>query len=190
MPEVGETHLQMIEALKNPPSKALICQPIEYIYCDHYRQRVLCSALDRVADEGKPGSKLALSILRFLESDFGVHVLDEEEDLFPLLRRRAQWEDRLEKVLGQLSAEHLADKEDCEQIQLLFRDGLKSSGDWKSLLRRFASNERHHLLLENAIVLPLARARLTESDLYSLGRRMAARRGIEYPGGDYAFRPS
>ena len=46
------------------------------------------------------------------------------------------------------------------------------------LLARFAANERQHLIVENAIVLPLARARLSEDDKQKLGMRMAARRGL------------
>ena len=38
---------------------------------------------------------------------------------------------------------------------------------------------RHHLTLENAIVLPLARIRLTADDLRNLAQRMSARRGIK-----------
>ncbi len=38
------------------------------------------------------------------------------------------------------------------------------------------------LVNANAVLLPLARRRLTEADLKELGRDMAARRGIVYPG--------
>jgi hypothetical protein len=40
----------------------------------------------------------------------------------------------------------------------------------------FAAQERRHLIVENAIVLPLARVRLTPQDLETLRRRMLQRR--------------
>ena len=49
----------------------------------------------------------------------------------------------------------------------------------RQLLTRFADNESQHLMTENAIVLPIARSKLTESDLKILGESMAARRGVD-----------
>ncbi len=47
-----------------------------------------------------------------------------------------------------------------------------------SVLTRFASHVRRHLAAENAILLPIARARLTRRDLQNLSRQMRARRGL------------
>lgn len=113
--------------------------------------------------------------------------MDEEEDLFPLLRRRAEPDDEVNAIIGQLSQEHATDDLDAR----LLVDGLvpfktrqmsaAQRSSFRDLLRRFAANERRHLIVENAIVLPLAHARLTQADLNTLGRRMAARRGLPYP---------
>ncbi|MCB2076099.1 MAG: hemerythrin domain-containing protein, partial [Novosphingobium sp.] len=122
----------------------------------------------------------------------GLHVLDEEEDLFPLLRRRTELEDRIDDTLEVLCQEHDADRRDAHDIV----EGLSALAErgaarplkvaFRKLLRRFAANERRHLTVENAIVLPLARARLTADDLRNLGRRMAARRGLDFPGMPHA----
>ncbi len=45
-------------------------------------------------------------------------------------------------------------------------------------LEGFVAHERSHLALENAVVLPIARLRLTERDLVDLSNRLAVRRGI------------
>ena len=49
-------------------------------------------------------------------------------------------------------------------------------------LRTFAEAQRRHIAWENSLVLPLARKRLTAKDLETMGRNMAARRGIAYLG--------
>lgn len=175
-----------LQALDTMPPAAQLTTPLDYIVADHFRQRVLCSVLDDMAETGVVDRDLAAVAQRFLKTDFATHVIDEEEDLFPLLRRRSQPEDRIEDVLGDLSQEHASDKIDVDAIverlqAIVDSDDNAAGDDFRSLLRRFAVSERRHLIVENAIVMPLARARLTRDDLRNLGRRMAARRGLDYP---------
>ncbi len=181
-----EAKAMALQALDTMPPAAQLTMPLDYIFADHFRQRVLCSVLDDIAETGMVDRDLAAAALRFLETDFTTHVIDEEEDLFPLLRRRSQPEDRIEDVLGDLSQEHASDKIDVDAIverlqAVVDSDDNAAGDDFRSLLRRFAVSERRHLIVENAIVMPLARARLTRDDLRNLGRRMAARRGLDYP---------
>jgi len=58
-------------------------------------------------------------------------------------------------------------------------DGAELSGDDCALLTNYANQARRHLILENAIVLPLARVRLTDDDLDTLRLRMMQRRGLD-----------
>ncbi len=182
-----EAKAMALQALDMMPPAAQLTTPLDYILADHFRQRVLCSVLDDFAETGALDRDLAAAALRFLKTDFAPHVIDEEEDLFPLLRRRSQPEDRIEDVLGDLSQEHATDKLDADGIIDGLGTVLETEGndsvdeDLRALLRRFAASERRHLIVENAIVMPLARARLTRDDLRNLGRRMAARRGLDYP---------
>lgn len=176
-----EKRLMALKAMKERPADALFGEPLEFLFADHFRQRVLCTVLDDMAADGPGDREIRTAVLAFLKRDFGLHVLDEEEDLFPLLRRRAEPDDRIKDVLGELSAEHSKDKEDCDLICNRLEAGSLTRRD-KDLFRRFASNERHHLVIENGIVLPLARARLNKGDLASLGMRMAARRGVVFAG--------
>jgi hemerythrin-like domain-containing protein len=177
-----------LETLNTMPPAEQFLSPLDYIFADHFRQRTLCAMLDRIATEESVDRKAVATVLRFMRGDFGLHVLDEEEDLFPLLRRRTEPEDRIEDILAELCQEHDADRKDASDI-VEGLEAIEESGAhrpptsaFRRLLQRFAANERRHLTVENAIVMPLARARLNADDLRNLGRRMAARRGHDYPG--------
>ena len=173
-----------LDALQSQLPEELLTEPLEYIFADHFRQRTLCSVIDEIAETREINKELVAAVGQFLKSEFGLHILDEEEDLFPLLRKRAEPEDRIEQVLDDLCEEHASDKVDASEIIDLFAkvdsSGGKSRINQKSadLLKRFAANERQHLAVENAIVLPFARARLSDKDMRQLAERMAARRNI------------
>ncbi len=116
-----------------------------------------------------------------------MHTRDEEEDLFPMLRARCLPEDGIAGALAQLSREHALDgdlagfiRADLEAVA----GGHTRSPPLRLSLnaRAFAETQRRHIGWENRLVLPLAKKRLTGSDLERLGRAMAARRGIAYPG--------
>jgi iron-sulfur cluster repair protein YtfE (RIC family) len=186
MDKSEEARQMALVSLATPPPASQLLTPLDFIFAEHFRQRSLCWLIDQVADAAETDKDSVAAALRFLRSDFGLHVIDEEEDLFPLLRRRAEPEDRIADVLGELSEEHAADKQDAEEIVDRFSDAAETERKrrltraFRKLLHRFAANERRHLIVENAIVLPLARVRLEIDDLHNLGRRMAARRGIDY----------
>lgn len=188
MSRLEEARTTAIAALKTPPPVAQFLTPLQYILTDHFRQRTLCQVLEEFVQGHEFDAEKASAALHFMMADFSLHVIDEEEDLFPLLRRRAMPEDDIGKVLDDLSSEHAVDRADADRIAGMLRDALKIGGrgfpgpENAGLLDRFAKNERRHLIVENAIVMPLARARLTALDLRGLGRRMAVRRGMEYPG--------
>ena len=189
MQREGHRRAAAIETLSTVPPLAQLASPLDFLFAEHFRQRVLCGMLDEIAKEGAGDAGKVAAVSSFLARDFGTHVLDEEEDLFPLLRRRADPVDRIGDVLMQLSEEHAADRLDAEAIvaSLACPGGAKTArrltADACLLLTRFAANERRHLITENAIVLPLARALLKRRDLECLGRSMAARRGWADPYG-------
>ncbi|WP_108881471.1 hemerythrin domain-containing protein [Anderseniella sp. Alg231-50] len=185
MKKQEETEVLALETLGNAPPSSQLSEPLDYIFAEHFRQRVLCNALDEIADQEQPDRQMIEAVLRFLRVDFAPHMLDEEHDLFPMLRRRAEPEDRIDDVIGQLTQEHAADRLDAK----LITEGLAKvlagkavtgvASSLAKLLHRFAENERNHLTLENAIILPLARIRLTADDVRNLAQRMAARRGVD-----------
>jgi hemerythrin-like domain-containing protein len=163
---------------------ALLARPLDYIVADHERQRHLCRLLDRLADEAALDPRLAAAVAAHLDREMAVHVLDEEEDLFPLLRRRALPEDGIERVLGLLSREHSEDDRLGDAIVAGLRRALgDGTAGLEEVLREdcraFARRQRRHLAVENALVMPLAETRLTEADRKGLSRRMAVRRGLD-----------
>ena len=162
----------------------LLGDPLDFFVADHLRHRTAFAFIEYLANRDTPDRAAVTQAIIFLEKDMVAHVLDEEEDLFPLLRRRCEPEDAIELVLGDLSAEHTAE----ERIALDIRVGLAQAlevncaiiegSGLKERMLAFANAETRHLALENGIVLPLAWARLTEDDLRDLSRSMVRRRSV------------
>jgi iron-sulfur cluster repair protein YtfE (RIC family) len=172
---------QETEIEKLPDS--LIHEPLNWLFAEHYRHRQLCRLIDSLATAAAYNEEGMNEVIAFLEHDLPLHVLDEEEDLFPLLRRRAVPDDDLEHVLGVLSGEH---QSDGDRVSTLLAALIRARSERKSpalnaglrtLLTEFAVHERKHIALENAVILPIARLRLQACDLQALSARLAARRG-------------
>lgn len=162
----------------------LMSEPLEWFFAEHYRHRQFCRLVNDVAlAHVFDGERVSL-LVNFMRYDLPLHIIDEEQDLFPLLRRRALPEDEVENVLGQLSAEHKADAAQAALVRKVLETCLeqRSAPGMDPAARRtlqdFASQELRHLALENAVVLPIARLRLTAKDLTGMSRRLAARRGL------------
>ncbi|HEY9216477.1 MAG TPA: hemerythrin domain-containing protein [Phenylobacterium sp.] len=162
----------------------LLAEPLEWFFAEHFRHRQLCDMIDEAAASVVFDGERISRIVDFLRHDLALHVIDEEEDLFPLLRRRCKPEDELERILGVLSAEHRIDVDFARTVRTHLERCLEQQSapgldpQVRKAMTEFASQERRHLGLENAVVLPIARLRLTKRDLDTLGRRLAARRGL------------
>ena len=164
-------------------------RPLEAIRLEHDLQLLLCERLLKLANDQEVGSvaQVAETLLAYLTSDLPLHAMDEEEDLFPLLKLRCHPGDGFDAVLAQLEFEHSVDKVLAHHIVIDLKEiagarALSSSMRFFADLRSFAECQRRHLAWENGVVLPLAGKRLTPPDLAEMGRNMAARRGITYPG--------
>lgn len=170
-------------AIESTP-EALLREPLDFLFAEHFRHRQMCRILNHLADSPNGETDLVASVDDFIRYDLSLHVIDEEEDLFPLLRRRCLPEDEIERVLGRLSAEHAEDQRLARALRTLFAQALAAQTPLSRLpgapttLRRFAEQERAHLAIENAVVLPIARLRLLEADHAALSRRLGARRGV------------
>jgi hemerythrin-like domain-containing protein len=165
----------------------LLKRPLDFIQAEHLRHRQLCRAVEELADPKPFDAMLAHDIIAFLETEMTLHVIDEEEDLFPILRRRLKPGDEAERIIGLLSGEHAADEILSAEIVSGLRRTIENEDRsipevLRNALLAFADRQRRHLTVENAIVLPLARTRLTRRDLDRVGARMAARRNIDFAG--------
>lgn len=163
--------------------RSLLSSPLEFIVADHLRQRHLCRVMEQLADEPVLDHAVAEAVVEHVSGEMAIHVIDEEEDLFPLLRRRARPDDEVERVLGLLSREHFEDDRLAETIVAGLQEAIEANArtlpsELKATLRNFARRQRRHLAVENAVIMPLAELRLTAKDREGLARRMAVRRGI------------
>ncbi len=163
--------------------------PLEFLHAEHDHQRIKCAALERLAkDATYAGAREdAKLVLDYLRDELAFHLADEEEDLFPMLRRRALPDDGIEEALALLEHEHREDLESGEMVAgdlQRLADGVPPADATAFAMNAmaFSVTQRRHLAWENGVVLPLAHKRLTEADLIKLGRKMAARRGLSYPG--------
>ena len=167
----------------------ILLEPIEYLFADHCRQAVLCDAIHHFVAhffDAPPSSDRAAAILSCLEIEVSLHIADEELDLFPRLRARAQADDHFPELLRLLDKEHDRDRalagEVCADLTRLAQDqSLEDPARFCRSASALAASHLSHLEWENAVLLPLARLRLTNQDLNALGKAMAARRSIPYP---------
>ncbi|MEZ5861089.1 MAG: hypothetical protein R3D28_19285 [Geminicoccaceae bacterium] len=85
-------------------------------------------------------------------------------------------------MLGRLAAEHSSGSALAARIGQALDEAALTGRPAGPLdptrSRRVRAQRREHLALENAVVMPLARLRLTAGDLRALSLRMAARRGL------------
>lgn len=165
-----------------PTDPSLLSAPLEFISEDHLRERAICAMIDRLASTASLDRHAASTVLRFLNEELNVHMRDEAEDLFPMLAKRCAPEDCIERTIGRITthqqeAMRLLPRVRAALVRCLDTGSGLSAGENRSL-GRFADNVRRHLIAENAILLPIARARLTQRDLKSLSDRMRTRRGI------------
>lgn len=157
--------------------------PLDLFEKAHILQAQLCNQLELIAD-GLPVNVDPLicgSVIEFLRIDMPLHHRDEELGLFPLIERRALPADNIHDILARLALEHATDEsfaaELLESLELL-RDRRRLSNPEMVgyMLRSFFESYRRHIAWENAIVIPLARQRLTEIDLAHLSKVVARHR--------------
>lgn len=115
------------------------------------------------------------------------HTLDEEESLFPRMRvsGNAQAQAAL-AVLDSLHTDHTVANELHKQVEEIARQWLeedKLSGKQvhrlTDMLDELSAIYQRHIATEDNEVFPLAKTVLEKAELESVGREMAARRGID-----------
>jgi len=167
-----------------PPFEAArLGNPLDFLCEAHAREREVCALLDRLAVAERPDRAAAGRALAFLQHELPLHVADEEDDLFPLLRRRCEPADQIDAVIARLTSDHRevggCAPEILGHLHQIEDGGPRLLDDARAALARYAAQTRYHLIFENAVILPFARLRLTKRDLESLRLRMLQRRGYE-----------
>lgn len=159
-----------------------IGNPLDFLAEDHMREREVCALIDSLVALVPISAKEREMVLEFLQDQLPQHLKDEEIDLFPMMLERCDPEEEIEKVIGRLTSDHghaVADTPVVVGLIKTQRDDLAPEAC--SILAEFARHARRHLILENAIILPIARARLTKGDLRIMKRHMHERRGLDTP---------
>lgn len=163
----------------------LLRDPLEYLKADHFRQDTMRTML---GDGGAPGlSPDALRTLRgYLETDLPRHLADEDDDLFPMLKRRAPRTSPLHDVIAVLSDGHARLRVVRERVVREF-ESAAPHGRWPDssrffhLLGTFGELNRWTVLLEEKIVIPAAREYLDRPSLFAIAEAMSRRRDVPLP---------
>lgn len=156
--------------------------PLAFILYEHHRHRVMCNALDELAAKERFDAAAVTRLADFIRNDLSQHIADEEEVFFPMLHNRCEAEDEIDAALKRLNEEHEADRDLSLDVRVFLLRAATENAPMSAFpgapeaLRQFAQSQRRHMMLENAVLLPLARRRLTDQDLSVLGARLAGRR--------------
>lgn len=159
----------------------------------HRRIEKFLGVLGRVADEIAGGPlpeshrEALAAALRYFANAAPWHTRDEEESLFPRLRRAD--DPRVLEVMNRIDAlerDHArADEAHAAAHRLGTRwleDGTLGAAEvaeLKRLLEELRAMYGRHIEIEDGVVFPLARAVLSSSTQAAIGREMAARRGLD-----------
>lgn len=167
-----------------PPPSSLLDDPLGLIDADHARQRAVCRVLRQLSIANRVDRELARDVANFLIHELPLHHRDEDEDLFPLLARRAFPEDGLAPILAQLAGDHIESCATARKIAAALsspaeKPTMAVDRESAELARDYAASEQRHLAIENAIVMVIARKRLKAGDLQAMSRSMKARRGAQ-----------
>ncbi len=164
------------------PLSALPVDPIAWLSAENARHRQLCDTLVQTVSMQTVAPALLRRLAAALMTDEALHVADEADDLFPRLRQRAEVNDDIKRVLGILTADHDAQKAAVRDLQLALV-GAANAGTapaecpgLAAMIGQFVAHERRHSALVNAVLLPIARLRLTPDDQQDMTRSMTARR--------------
>ena len=166
--------------------------PIGMLGDCHRRIEMFLNVLVRVAEQAQGGAldeerRGAMeSALRYFREAAPKHTADEEESLFPRLRRidSAEVREILARVEA-LEADHVGANRIHGEVDDLCRQWLgqgtlssKSTSRLLKLLLQLRDLYREHIAMEDHEVFPMAAASLCDSDRQGIGREMASRRKI------------
>ena len=166
----------------SPCNPASFDNPLDFIAEEHLRERQICAQIEHIASDERPASFDVEHVLSFLDSEYGDHTRDETQELFPLLLERCEPEDDIGHVVERLNVDYAGAGKLVARVSRILRSCLTRTYDLsrtdRKVLLSFVAHARRHLIVENAIVLPLARARLSGEDLAAFRLHILRRRGF------------
>jgi hemerythrin-like domain-containing protein len=160
------------------PYLATAADGIEILASEHAALRAACADLEVIGAAARPEAEAARNVAARLRAVLPRHMAEEEAFLFPLLRERAEPEDEIDRILARLTLEHEEGGAVMRPVlDLLDRigDGYASSPEERVAIGAFAAAKLRHISIETAIVLPIARMRLSAADRAAIGAAMEDR---------------
>ncbi len=170
-------------------------EPVEMWLACHERVLRFCNLLERlrlhVAQHGADAEALqsATSIRRYFNEAAPRHHADEEADLFPrLLRWLAEPpavvspddETRTRAAIDALMAEHRSNEVLWSSLDAVLEQierGVAAQLD-AGQVEKFGRTYRHHIEVEEGVVMPAMKRAFSAADWKAIGSAMAQRRGV------------
>ena len=163
--------------------------PLEMLEACHDRVRAQLATLGRLVawlpehGSDRQAQQAAANVMRYFDLAAVNHHLDEEQDLFPVLRARV--DERGRASLNELIDWLLADHQRLFSAWANVREKLEriARGEACELavseVEDFAARYRHHIEREEGELLPRARELLTDADVRTMSSTMTERRRQE-----------
>jgi hemerythrin-like domain-containing protein len=163
-------------------------EPLEMLAACHERIEAQLATLEKLIDHlaargcDAAAREAAVGVMRYFDTAGVDHHRDEDEDMFPVLRRLAAERNRPEvsAVINGLEEDHSTMEAQWSRVRARLEAvaaGREARLDIEDV-GRFAWLYRRHMEKESALVLPFAREAVSETERAALGTRMAARRRI------------
>lgn len=144
---------------------------LDQIEKEHLQEQTLCDQLERIADDllEPIDPFLATASVVGLRQCTRRHLLLEEGYLYPVLTKRLQRGELEEDLLIQIRLEHASDEclayDTADQLEEALRRGRAANPEMLGyMLHGFFECRRRHIAWEDAVVMPLARSRLSAQD--------------------------
>jgi len=165
--------------------------PLELMSDCHRRVEKFLRALIIVTDQAKGGALTDLqreelqAALRYFREAAPKHTADEEDSLFPRMRKigSEEIESALKKIEA-LEADHKTANVSHDIVERLGRKWLTDdrlnddeTGELTRELKKLADIYSDHIRVEDHEVFPIARKALSPAELREIGTEMAERRG-------------
>jgi hemerythrin-like domain-containing protein len=165
--------------------------PIGLLSDCHRRIERFLKTLDAVAHQDgvldEQPRKALQKALEYFRSAAPKHTADEEEDLFPMLRLGERPE--IAQAMERLESDHARASACHREIEELFDRWIREehlpvpeTARLKELLKSLSELYAAHIAVEEDSIFLLAQAELSAQVKETMGRRMAARRGLAYDG--------
>jgi len=124
--------------------------------------------------------------LAYFRNSAPKHTADEEDSLFPRLRKSGSAEAEL-ACLAELEDDHQAASRDHELVDMIGREWLAAGtltaeqvGRLVEALERLSNTYRRHIAIEDHQLFPLAARVLPPDQIAEVGQEMAERRGVRH----------